>query len=123
VPVALAQATPTQREAIMSALKHILVVANQTVAGERLIAAVRSRAAADPVRVTVICPQNDPSDSWVVDEAAVAAATRSRLEATLAALRSPGIEAVGHVVDRDPYSAVLDVLASDPPDAMIVSPL
>ena len=43
VPVALAQATPTQREAIMSALKHILVVANQTVAGERLIAAVRAR--------------------------------------------------------------------------------
>ena len=77
----------------MSALKHILVVANQTVAGERLIAAVRARAAADPIRVTVICPQNDPSDSWVVDEAAVEAATRARLDATLAALRGAGIEA------------------------------
>ena len=123
VPVALAQATPVQREAIMSALKHTLVVANQTVAGERLIAAVRSRAAADPVRVTVICPQNDPSDTWVVDEAAVAAATRARLDATLDALRSAGIEATGYVVDRDPYTAVLDVVESDPPAEIIVSTL
>jgi phage-related baseplate assembly protein len=124
VPVALAQATPTQREAIMSALKHILVVANQTVAGERLIAAVRARAAADPIRVTVICPQNDPSDSWVVAEAAVAAATRARLDATLDALRSAGIEANGDVVDRDPYTAVLDVVeSSDPPAEIIISTL
>jgi cytochrome c oxidase subunit I len=123
VPVALRQATPIQREAIMSALKHILVVANQTVAGDSLIAAVRSRAAADPVRVTVICPQNDPSDSWVVDDAEVAAATRARLNATLAALREAGIEANGYVVDRDPYTAVLDVVESDPPDEIIVSTL
>jgi cytochrome c oxidase subunit 1 len=123
VPVALAQATPTQREAIMSALKHILVVANQTVAGERLIAAVRARAAADPIRVTVICPQNDPSDSWVVDEVAVEAATRARLDATLTALRGAGIEASGYIVDRDPYTAVLDVVESDPPAEIIISTL
>jgi len=123
VPVALARATPVQREAIMSALKHILVVANQTVAGERLIAAVRSRAATDPIRVTVICPQNDPTDTWVVDQAAVAAATRARLDATLAALRTAGVEATGSVVDRDPYTAVLDVVESDPPAEIIVSTL
>lgn len=107
----------------MSALKHVLVVANQTVAGDNLIAAVRSRAAADPIRVTVICPQNDPSDSWVVDDAEVAAATRARLNATLSALREAGIEASGYVVDRDPYTAVLDVVESDPPNEIIVSTL
>jgi hypothetical protein len=107
----------------MSALKHILVVANQTVAGERLIAAVRARAAADPIRVTVICPQNDPSDSWVVDEVAVEAATRARLDATLTALRGAGIEASGYIVDRDPYTAVLDVVESDPPAEIIISTL
>ena len=42
VPAVLATATPAQREAIMSSLKHILVVANQTVASDPLIAAVRS---------------------------------------------------------------------------------
>ena len=84
VPVALAVASREEREAIMSALKHILVVANQTVTGDRLIAALRSRAATDPVRVTVICPQNDPTDAWVVDEADVRAATQARLDGTLA---------------------------------------
>src|SRR5438552_4050458 len=37
----LATATPRQREAMLSAMKHILVVANQTVAGEGLIDALR----------------------------------------------------------------------------------
>ncbi len=49
VPVALAVGSPAQREAIMSSLKHILVVANQTVASDPLIAAVRARAQAEPV--------------------------------------------------------------------------
>ena len=110
VPVALAVASREEREAIMSALKHILVVANQTVAGDRLIAAVRSRAATDPLRVTVICPQNDPTDAWVVDEAEVRAATQARLDGMLAALRRAGIEANGYVVERDPYTAVMDVV-------------
>ena len=34
VPVALAVASREERKAIMSALKHILVVANQTVSGD-----------------------------------------------------------------------------------------
>jgi len=123
VPVALATATREEREAIMSALKHILVVANQTVSGDRLIAALRSRAATDPVRVTVICPQNDPSDAWVVDEQDVRAATQARLDGTLAALRRAGIEATGHVVERDPYTAVMDVVEDDPPSEIIVSTL
>ena len=120
VPAVLATATPAQREAIMSSLKHILVVANQTVASDPLIAAVRTRAQAEPVRVTVICPQNDPSDSWVVDEQDVAAETRRRLESTLAALSAAGVQATGHVVAADPYTAVLDVVESDDPPAEII---
>jgi cytochrome c oxidase subunit I len=124
VPAVLATATPAQREALMSTLKHVLVVANQTVAGDRLIAAVRARAEGEPIRVTVICPQNDPSDAWVVNEAEVMAETQERLEGTLAALRGAGIEATGHVVARDPYTAVLDVVeSSDPPAEIIVSTL
>jgi cytochrome c oxidase subunit 1 len=123
VPVALAVASREEREAIMSALKHILVVANQTVTGDRLIAALRSRAATDPVRVTVICPQNDPTDAWVVDEADVRAATQARLDGTLATLRRAGIEATGYVVERDPYTAVMDVVEEDPPSEIVVSTL
>jgi cytochrome c oxidase subunit 1 len=124
VPAVLATATPQQREAMMSTLKHILVVANQTVGGDRLIAAVKAHAEGEPSRVTVICPQNDPSDVWVVDESQVAAQTRERLDATLAALRAAGIQATGRVVDRDPYTAVLDVVeSSDPPAEIVISTL
>ncbi len=124
VPAVLATATLVQREAIMSSLKHVLVVANQTVGGDRLIDAVRQRAAAEPIRVTVICPQNDPGDAWVVNESAVAGETRVRLDSTLGSLRAVGIEATGRVVERDPYTAVMDVVESaDPPTEIIISTL
>jgi phage-related baseplate assembly protein len=72
----------------------------------------------------VICPQNDPSDAWVVNEQEVAAETRQRLAQTLEALREAGIEATGRVVDRDPYTAVLDVVESaDPPSEIVISTL
>ncbi|MDX6548741.1 MAG: cytochrome c oxidase subunit, partial [Gaiellales bacterium] len=120
----MATATPQQREAMLSAMKHILVVANQTVAGERLIEALRRRAGEEPVRVTVICPQNDPTGDWVVDEARVAELTQERLDATLAALRAAGVHATGAVVDRDPYTAVMDQVESgDPPAEIIISTL
>ena len=104
-------------------MRHILVVANQTVAGDELIDAVRSKAAGEPVRVTVICPQNDPSGDWVVDDREVAQATRARLEATLDRLRAAGIQATGQVVDRDPYTAVMDEVESDRPSEIIISTL
>ncbi len=120
----LATASPREREAILSSMKHILVVANQTVAGERLIEALRRRAGEEQVRVTVICPQNDPSGEWVVDQSQVAAATRERLDATLAALHAAGVPATGQVVDRDPYTAVIDQMeSSDPPAEIIISTL
>jgi Cytochrome C and Quinol oxidase polypeptide I len=124
VPAAVALAAPERREVVMSSFKHILVVANQTVGGEQLITAVKERAAGEPSRVTVICPQNDPSDAWVVNEQEVAAETRERLSHTLEALREAGIEATGRVVDRDPYTAVLDLVeSSDPPAEIIISTL
>jgi cytochrome c oxidase subunit I len=120
----LATATPQQREAMLSAMKHILVVANQTVAGEGLIDALRRRAGEEQVRVTVICPQNDPSGDWVVDEEQVAEMTRRRLEVTLETLQAAGVPATGAVVDRDPYTAIMDQVESgDPPAEIIISTL
>jgi len=120
---AVAGSTP-QREALLTAMKHILVVANQTVAGDALIDAVRQRAGSEPVRVTVICPQNEPGGDWVTDDRQLAQATRDRLEQTLTRLREAGVEAEGEVVDRDPYTAVMDqVESSDPPAEIIISTL
>jgi hypothetical protein len=96
------------------------VVANQTVAGDALIEALRARAGSEPVRVTVICPQNEPAGEWVVDDRRLAQATRARLEETLSRLRAAGVEASGAVVDRDPYTAVMDQVESDDPPAEII---
>ena len=104
----------------MTAMKHILVVANQTVAGDELIEAVRRRAGGDPARVTVICPQNAPGDGWVVDDQELARNTRARLDETLERLRQAGIQASGSVVDRDPFTAVMDQVESDDPPAEII---
>ena len=41
--------------------KHVLVVANETLAGNELLDAVRRRAEQGPIRTVVIAPVNEPS--------------------------------------------------------------
>jgi len=103
--------------------KHVLVVANETVAGKSLIEALDRRAAEGPIRVTVVCPITWPSDGYVVYEDTRRASAGRRLDRTLKALHADGIKASGHVVEADPVAAVRDALAqADPPvDEIIVS--
>lgn len=107
----------------MSAPRHVLVVANETVAGGRLIAALRRRAEAGPIRVTVVCPISRPREGYVVYEDTRRAAARRRLDRTLAALHGAGVPADGFVVDADPVDAVRDVLVQlePPPEEIVVS--
>lgn len=101
--------------------KRLLVVANETVGGPPLIEAVRKRADAGPVHVKVICPQNQPRHGYVVHDDAVYSAAENRLGRTLSQLRDIGIEAEGDVVDPDPYSAIMDEIAYEDYDELIVS--
>lgn len=100
---------------------HILVVANETVAGERLIKALRERAESGPIRITVMCPINQPRHGIVVYEDTRRAAAHRRLDRTLAILRDAEIPAHGFVVDSDPVSAVRDVLEQDGVREIVVS--
>jgi hypothetical protein len=104
-------------------VKHVLVVANETVAGQSLIAALERRSADGPLLVTVVCPVNQPREGYVVYEDTRRASAGRRLERTLAALRSAGISASGYVVEAEPVAAVRDALAQlePPPDEIIVS--
>jgi hypothetical protein len=89
--------------------RHILVVANETVAGSRLIDAVKQKAARQDVElVTVLAPVNTPRAGYVVYEDTRRAAAGRRLDRTLAALREAGIPAHGLVVESDPADAVRD---------------
>ena len=101
---------------------HLLVVANETVTGRALIEAVERHRDED-LRVTVICPVNQPQRGYVVYEDTRRAAAGRRLDRTLALLRDEGIPAHGLVVESDPVTAVRDALAQlEPPvDALIVA--
>ena len=107
----------------MAAERHVLVIANETVAGRSLIEAIERRRKDGPVRVTVITPVNQPREGYVVYEDTRRAAAARRLEQTLAALRAAGIPASGHVVETDPVAATRDALATlEPrPDEIVVS--
>ena len=102
-------------------MTHLLVVANETVGGTALIDAVRKRTDKGDVKVTVICPQNDPKGGWVIYDDAARGAADNRLQTTLAQLREIGVEADGEIMDPDPYAATMDAIHAWGPDEVIIS--
>jgi hypothetical protein len=102
---------------------HVLVVANETVGGEKLFQALEQRAARGPIRCTVICPQNRPKRGYVIYDESARSAARIRLDLTLERLRKLGIEAEGELMDPDPYMAVKDALREHGADEIIISTL
>jgi methylmalonyl-CoA mutase cobalamin-binding subunit len=101
--------------------RQILVIANETVAGQNLLEAVKRRAAEEPVRVAVIAPVNQPREGYVVYQDTRRAAAGRRLDKTLRLLRDAGIPAHGLVVESSPVDAVRDAIAQLQPGEVIVS--
>ena len=104
-------------------MRHVLVIANETVAGKGLIDAVEKRVTDKDDLVTVIAPVSNPQSGYVVYEDTRRAAAGRRLDRTLSSLREAGVRAHGVVVDADPADAVRDAMATlDPrPTEIIVS--
>jgi hypothetical protein len=95
---------------------NLLVVANETVTGRKLIDAIERRKGPGDLRVTVLAPVSQPQHGYVVYEDTRRAAAGRRLDRTLSQLRDEGISAHGLVVESDPVTAVRDALAQlDPP--------
>jgi GABA permease len=101
--------------------KAVLVVANETLAADELVEAVRRRAAEGPVRAVVVAPVNDPRSGYVVYRNSRRASAGRRLDRMVTALREAGIPAHGDVYEGGPVTAVEDVLAQEPIDELIVS--
>jgi hypothetical protein len=99
----------------------VLVVANETLAGDEVIAAVRRRAERGPIRAVVAAPVSEPSAGYVVYEDSRRAAAGRRLDRTVKALRDLGIPAHGGVFDHGPLTAVKDIVAVEHVDELIVS--
>ena len=105
----------------MSDERTVLVVANETLAGDELVDAVRRRAEQGPIRVVVIAPVNEPRAGYVVYEDSRRAAAGRRLDRTVARLREAGIPAHGNVSDTGPLEAVKDLIQMEPVEELIVS--
>jgi hypothetical protein len=93
-------------------VSHVLVVANETVAGQGLIEVLKRRAAGGVDLITVIAPVSHPHTAYVVYEDTRRAAAGRRLDRTLSALREAGVAAHGLVVEADPADAVRDAIAT-----------
>jgi len=101
--------------------KRVLVVANETLAGDELLDAVRRRAERGPVTAVVIAPVNEPSAGYVVYRNSRRATAGRRVDRMVSALRAAGIPAHGDVFEGGPIAAVEDVLALEDVDELIVS--
>jgi hypothetical protein len=102
--------------------RHVLVVANETVAGRRLHEEVRRAASVERSQVLVVSPAlNSPLRHFVSDEGPARRAAQERLDRSLAALAAAGIEAHGEVGDADPLQAIEDALHTFGADEIIIS--
>jgi hypothetical protein len=101
--------------------RHVVVLANETVAGRNLLDALRRRASSGPIRVTVICPQNAPRAGYVVYQDERRSTAERRLRRTLDLLHQAGIAARGAIVDPDPLVALRDAISEHDPDEIIIS--
>lgn len=123
-------------------MSRVLIVANQTLGGDRLEAEITHRIAERPTHFHVLVPMIEPrleDSSWSPrdsrfgvagnDDAtadAIARAdrrSRHRLDAMIARIVALGGTADGEVGDPDPVRATHDVLDRESFDAVIVSTL
>ena len=101
---------------------RILVVANETVGGRRLLECIERKSEGVAEKVLVVCPAlNSPLRHWVSDEDEARAAAQRRLDASIASLRASGVDATGEIGDGDPLQAIEDAIRTFDPDEVIVS--
>ena len=107
----------------MVLVHRYLVVANQTLGGELLLAKIRELARAGPSAIHVVVPATPPSDHvWTEEEAAKLAT--SRLDSALERMARLGLDADGEVGDGSPMLAIEDAIRDQGPfEAILLSTL
>jgi hypothetical protein len=103
-------------------MTEILVVANRTLGGEKLIELARSRAqAVQDVSFRLVVPQSKPTAGLVIYDEAVRESAQIRVDLALTRAAQEGMRASGEVGDPDPFLATMDAIALRRPDEVIVS--
>lgn len=102
-------------------MREVLVIANRTLGGEKLLDAVREHAAAGDTRFRLVVPQTKPAAGLVIYDEAVRESAQVRVDLAMGLLAEEGIDASGEVGDPDPFNAAMDAIAARRPDEVIVS--
>jgi hypothetical protein len=104
-------------------MRRYLVVANQTLGGEPLLARIRELARRGPCRFHIVVPATPPRDHpWTEGEARAIA--RSRLDAEMARMKGLGVDVDGEVGDGNPMLAIEDAIRDRGPfDEIVLSTL
>lgn len=102
-------------------MKEVLVVANRTLGGAKLLEAVRTRAADADVRFRLVVPQSKPTAGLVIYDEAVRESAQARVDLALSLVSGESIDATGEVGDPDPFLATMDAVAERRPDEIIIS--
>jgi len=104
-------------------MPRVLVVANRTLAGRKLIEAIRERHEQGDHQFHLVVPKTKPSHGNVIYDEAVSDAAQVRVDLARDYLRKDGIELTGEIGDEDPFTATLDGFAAFRADEIIISTL
>src|SRR5215217_3418373 len=105
-------------------MPNVLVLANETIGGAKLLDAVRERAArGDDVRFHVVVPQTRPRHGNVIYDDVVRDSAQVRVDLALEFMENEGIAGSGEVGDQDPMNAAKDAIAAHGLSEIIVSTL
>src|SRR3954447_8188722 len=105
-------------------MAKILVLANETIGGEKLLDAIRERAGrGDDVSFHVVVPQARPRHGNVIYDDVVRDSAQVRVDLALEFMSGEGITGSGEVGDGDPLNAVKDAVAEQGIDEIIISTL
>jgi len=103
-------------------MPNVLVLANETIGGAKLLDAVRERAGrGDDVRFHVVVPQTRPRHGNVIYDDVVRDSAQVRVDLALEFMAGEGIKGAGEVGDGDPLNAVKDAVAEQGIDEIIIS--
>src|SRR3954447_18221425 len=104
-------------------MANVLVLANETIGGAKLLEAIRDRHSRGEARFFVVVPQSRPRHGNVVYDDVVRDSAQVRVDLALAFMRDEGIEGSGEVGGADPCSAARGAVGAHRIDEIIVSTL
>jgi hypothetical protein len=102
-------------------MAEILVVANRTLTGQKLLDSMKEHAASGDVSFRFVVPATRPSSGLVIYDDAVLHSAQARVDLATSIFADAGLKASGEVGDPDAFMATMDAVADRRPERIIIS--